>query len=333
MQCELKASSHEVTTKQAESISAVIQQPDKMSIDHKVQKTESCRLRVLTCYNPSQHQVNSTITYVKQDNMIQKGKLNCCCRRKRLDNQSPTSKPLSSGDTDITYEYSGLQLGEKCCSESVDDLRKLGIDDWNAYLDGLEGLPAAVVEEATESQENSKSPSKEKVYGDCQSKAFDSSSSKKVILPIDSCNPSMLEQDTKPSSERTKSQQTTFVDPLPKLKRKQQSSRFLRARSVKFFKSESIIEMKQQGLCRFKRLQREVKASKVIGRIIGTFLLLWTPFMVVVVMTSLDIKVSMKTVITTKCLHYANSAINPILYVVFNKNFKKALSRLLRMMC
>ena len=73
-----------------------------------------------------------------------------------MDNQSPTSKPMSSGDTDITYEYSGLQLGEKCCSESVDDLRKLGIDDWNAYLDELEGPQAAVVEEATESQENSK---------------------------------------------------------------------------------------------------------------------------------------------------------------------------------
>ena len=75
MQCELKASSHEVTTKQVENISAVIQQPDKISIDSEVQKTENCRIRVLTCYSPSQHKVNSTIAYVSQDRIIPKGNL------------------------------------------------------------------------------------------------------------------------------------------------------------------------------------------------------------------------------------------------------------------
>ena len=52
--------------------------------------------------------------------------------------------------------------------------------------------------------------------------------------------------------------------------------------------------------------------------------------MIVVLLTSFDVPVSMDTVIVAKCLHYANSAINPILCVVLNKQFRRAVRNFMR---
>ena len=73
-----------------------------------------------------------------------------------------------------------------------------------------------------------------------------------------------------------------------------------------------------------------LKATKVIGLKLGMFLLLWTPYMVVVALTYFKVEVSFDTVLVVKCLHYSNSAINPILYVLSNRMFKDALRRILR---
>eukprot|EP00795_Rhopilema_esculentum_P006863 gene6863-12462_t len=85
------------------------------------------------------------------------------------------------------------------------------------------------------------------------------------------------------------------------------------------------------------RFKKETKGAKVIGAIIGTFLLLWTPFIMIVVLSILSIRVSTATIMAVKCLHYANSAINPILYIVLNialrKEVKKVLSKAANLKC
>ena len=93
---------------------------------------------------------------------------------------------------------------------------------------------------------------------------------------------------------------------------------------MKFFRSEGLAEIRLKSIGRLKRLNREMKAAKLIAANIGTFLILWTPFMVVVILASVGVPVSLNTVIIAKCLHYANSAINPILYVFLNIAFRRA---------
>ena len=88
--------------------------------------------------------------------------------------------------------------------------------------------------------------------------------------------------------------------------------------------------MRLKSINRLRHLNREMKAAKLIAAIIGTFLVLWTPFLMVVILASVGVAISINTVIIAKCLHYANSAINPILYVVLNTAFRRAARSVLR---
>ena len=49
--------------------------------------------------------------------------------------------------------------------------------------------------------------------------------------------------------------------------------------------------------------------------------------MAVVLLTSVKVRVGFDAVILVKCLHYSNSAINPIIYVAFNKIFRTAIKK------
>lgn len=74
-----------------------------------------------------------------------------------------------------------------------------------------------------------------------------------------------------------------------------------------------------------RRFRKEIRAAKVVGFIMGTFLICWTPFMVFVVMTLAGYEgFSMRSFVVAISLHYLNSAINPILYVMLNKVYRKA---------
>ena len=74
-----------------------------------------------------------------------------------------------------------------------------------------------------------------------------------------------------------------------------------------------------------RRFRKEIRAAKVVGFIMGTFLICWTPFMVFVVLALAGYEgFDMRSLAVAVSLHYLNSAINPILYVMLNKVYRKA---------
>ncbi|XP_012558634.2 muscarinic acetylcholine receptor M3 [Hydra vulgaris] len=90
--------------------------------------------------------------------------------------------------------------------------------------------------------------------------------------------------------------------------------------------------MRQENSTKIKRekkireFKREMRATKVIGLIMGTFLFCWTPFMAVIILSTIAPRSSYLAsyIMFTKDLHYLNCAINPILYVVLNRVYRSA---------
>nr|XP_057938638.1 5-hydroxytryptamine receptor 1F [Doryrhamphus excisus]XP_057938639.1 5-hydroxytryptamine receptor 1F [Doryrhamphus excisus]XP_057938640.1 5-hydroxytryptamine receptor 1F [Doryrhamphus excisus]XP_057938641.1 5-hydroxytryptamine receptor 1F [Doryrhamphus excisus] len=77
---------------------------------------------------------------------------------------------------------------------------------------------------------------------------------------------------------------------------------------------------------------RERKAASTLGLIIGAFVICWLPFFVkeVIVNTCSSCSTSVETADFLTWLGYLNSLINPLIYTIFNEDFKKAFQRLVR---
>ncbi|MBN3271315.1 DRD4 protein, partial [Polyodon spathula] len=80
---------------------------------------------------------------------------------------------------------------------------------------------------------------------------------------------------------------------------------------------------------------RERKAMKVLPVVVGAFLFCWTPFFVVHITRALcescDISPELMSIVTW--LGYVNSALNPIIYTVFNTEFRNFFRKFLRSCC
>ncbi|CAK6970318.1 -hydroxytryptamine receptor 1F [Scomber scombrus] len=99
-------------------------------------------------------------------------------------------------------------------------------------------------------------------------------------------------------------------------------------------RSESRNESRRSQLYQGPRISgsRERKAASTLGLIIGAFVICWLPFFVkeVIVNTCSSCSTSMEMADFLTWLGYLNSLINPLIYTIFNEDFKKAFQRLVR---
>ncbi|XP_074521746.1 dopamine receptor D4b [Halichoeres trimaculatus] len=80
---------------------------------------------------------------------------------------------------------------------------------------------------------------------------------------------------------------------------------------------------------------RERKAMRVLPVVVGCFLFCWTPFFVVHTTRAVCLSCSIPHVLmsTVTWLGYVNSALNPIIYTIFNTEFKKFFKKCFRSFC
>lgn len=79
------------------------------------------------------------------------------------------------------------------------------------------------------------------------------------------------------------------------------------------------------------RRERNLKAAKTLGIVLGALVLCWVPFLVVAYVDTISEKsnVSVFTVKMLGTVTYVNSIINPIIYTYMSRDFRKAIKRIL----
>ena len=109
------------------------------------------------------------------------------------------------------------------------------------------------------------------------------------------------------------------------------------ARSAKSAKSEIVNggkKVKRNQSLRDKADVSDQKARITLGVIMGTFLFCWLPFFVVNILKSFapDL-VPLWLFQAVTWLGYANSTANPIIYSIFNRDFRRAFKKILLSLC
>ncbi|KAM8876727.1 dopamine receptor D4b [Synchiropus picturatus] len=91
----------------------------------------------------------------------------------------------------------------------------------------------------------------------------------------------------------------------------------------------------QQLKKRAKINSRERKAMRVLPVVVGCFLFCWTPFFVVHTLRAVCITCNIHPglISTVTWLGYVNSALNPIIYTIFNTEFKKFFKKCFQSCC
>ena len=77
-------------------------------------------------------------------------------------------------------------------------------------------------------------------------------------------------------------------------------------------------------------IKRERKATKVLGIIMGCFVLCWLPFFIKETMVGLfHLAVNEKVSSVLTWLGYLNSLLNPVIYTIFSPDFRRAFGKIL----
>lgn len=77
-------------------------------------------------------------------------------------------------------------------------------------------------------------------------------------------------------------------------------------------------------------LHSDLKAAKTLAIVMGAFLACWSPYIIsLLVLNSCITCIPVKIVEAVKWLHYSNSAVNPIIYTLLNRQFRAAFRRIL----
>lgn len=76
--------------------------------------------------------------------------------------------------------------------------------------------------------------------------------------------------------------------------------------------------------------KKEKRATLILGLIMGSFILCWLPFFMLYILTPvIDWKIPHVGFAFAFWLGYMNSALNPVIYTIFNKDFRRAFRRIL----
>ncbi|XP_034944479.1 alpha-2B adrenergic receptor-like [Chelonus insularis] len=77
--------------------------------------------------------------------------------------------------------------------------------------------------------------------------------------------------------------------------------------------------------------KKEKRATLILGLIMGSFIACWLPFFFLYIVKPLfsDLQIPAQAFVIAFWLGYINSALNPVIYTVFNKEFRRAFRRIL----
>lgn len=76
--------------------------------------------------------------------------------------------------------------------------------------------------------------------------------------------------------------------------------------------------------------KKEKRATLILGLIMGSFILCWLPFFLLYILTPIcECHIPHIAFASAFWLGYMNSALNPVIYTIFNKDFRRAFRRIL----